>query len=102
MTLKDYKNSKEFDDIFKECIKRKRLSVSSIQKRWKLGIRKATMIYEEYKNYNDEVFLHNAYYEISFLEEAQTVARIMSLLNVSYVFAQKLLEDYLEMTSGMW
>ena len=75
---------------------RKRLSVSWIQKQLKASFQVAAILYEETKNYNDEVFMHNALYELSFEEEPPTIARIMNKFDVSFLLADKIFQFYME------
>ena len=91
-----FKRSDEFDAYLKQCIARKKVSISWIQKRFKLSFQKAKCVYEEALNFNDEVFLHNALYELSFMDEPPTIARIMGLFHVSYLLANKIFEFYME------
>ena len=99
MKKNEFKNSDEFDAIFKRLINLKNPSVAKIQTRWKLSFKKAKVLYEEISNYHDEVFIHNVIYELSFCEEPPTIARIMREFNVSYPFAEILLEKYLEVSA---
>ena len=96
MKKNEFKNSNEFDAIFKQLINLKKPSMVMIQRKWKLSFQKAKELYEEVSNYHNEVFIHSVIYELSFWEEPPTVARIMREFNVSYSFAQKLLDIYLE------
>ena len=96
MKKNEFKNSNEFDAIFKLLINLKNPSVAKIQTRWKLSFQKAKELYEEVSNHHNEAFIHSVIYELSFWEEPPTVARIMREFNVSYSFAQKLLDIYLE------
>ena len=96
MNFDKLKTSNEFDDLLKECLKKKRLSVSWIQKQLKVSFKVAVSLYEEAKNYNDEIFMHNALYELSFEEEPPTPARIMEEFNVSYSLAKKIFDNYME------
>ena len=96
MNINNLKTSNEFDALLKECLKQKRLSLSWIQKELKVSFQMADLLYEEARNYNDEVFMHSALYELSFEEEPPTIARIMDRFDVSYLLAEKILEFYLE------
>ena len=96
MKENEFINSSEYDTIFKQLINLKKPSVAIIQRKWKLSFQKAKELYEEVSNYHNEVFIHSVIYELSFWEEPPTVARIMREFNVSYSFAQKLLDIYLE------
>lgn len=77
----------------------KELSISTIQKEAKAGFRIASAVYKEWKNYRDEVYWHNCIYEISFMDEVPTPARIMREFNISYYFAQKLFDYYMEVAN---
>lgn len=98
MTEIEFKNSGEYDTIFKQLINLKKPSMAIIQRKWNLSFKKAKTIYEEVSNYHDEVYIHGVIYELSFWEEPPTVARIMREFNVSYPFAEMLLEKYLEVS----
>lgn len=92
---------KTYSDRYEELIplyieSEKLPSISEIQKEHKIGFKMASAIYKECKNYHDEVYWHNCIYEISFMEEPPTPARIMSLFGVSYYFAKKLFDYYIE------
>lgn len=96
MDYSKLKNSNEFDELLKDCLKKKRLSVSWIQKQLKVSFQIAAVLFEETNNYNDEVFIHNALYELSFEEEPPTIARIMNNFNVSFLLAKKIFDNYME------
>ena len=96
MSFSKLKSTNEFDELLKECLKKKRLSVSWIQKQFKVSFQMAMALYEETNNYNDEVFMHNALYELSFEEEPPTIARIMNSFNVSFLLAKKIFDNYME------
>lgn len=96
MKLKDFKNSDGYDAMFLECIHLDKQTITYIRKRFNLSYQKAKILYEEAKKYNDEVFFHGALYELSFMEEPPTVARIMRDFNVSYLLAKKVFEFYTE------
>ena len=92
----EYLTSNEFDTIFNEIAEIKVLSVAWIQTKWKLSFQKAKALYEEWLRYNDEVFFHNALYELSFEEEPPTIARIIRKFQASYPLAKKIYEFYTE------
>lgn len=96
MNEKAFKLSDEFDELLKKCLAKNNLSVSWIQKELGLSFPKAAVLYQEAKNYNDEVFLHNALYELSFLDEPVTITRIMNFFDVSYLLAQRIYGFYQE------
>ena len=98
MKENEFINSSEYDTIFKQLINLKKPSMAMIQRKWKLSFKKAKVLYEEVSNYHDEVFIHGVIYELSFWEEPPTIARIMREFNVSYPFAEILLEKYLEVS----
>lgn len=95
MKLTNFKNSDEFDTMLSECVAQEKLTIAWIRKKWNLSYQKAKCLYDEANNYNDEVFFHGALYELSFMEEPPTVARIMSMFGTSYLLAQKVFEYYL-------
>ena len=96
MDLNQFRNSKEFDDFLRQCIAKKKLSMSWIQKHFHLSFQKAGMLYRESKRFSDEVFFHNALYELSFMEEPPTIARIMGAFDVSFLLASKIFDFYME------
>ena len=96
MELNSFKNSNEFDAILRECVAQVKLTREWIEKKWNLSKSKSNQLYEEAKKYNDEVFFHGVLYELSFVDEPPTVARIMQEFDVSYLLAQKLFEFYME------
>ena len=96
MDYSKLKNSNEFDELLKECLKKKRLSVSWIQKQLKVSFQMAMALFEETNNYNDEIFMHNALYELCFEEEPPTIPRIMNIFNVSFLLAKKIFDNYME------
>lgn len=96
MKLKDFKTSDAFESILAECLGKKNLSLAWIQKKWKLSFQKAKMLYEEVKHFDDEVFFHGCLYELSFMKEPPTVARIMVEFDVGYLLAKKIFEFYTE------
>ncbi len=51
---------------------------------------------DEWEKYHDEVFFHNAIYEISYMDEVPTVQRISREFGISLTFASILLDYYLE------
>ena len=96
MKLKDFKNSGQFDTMLQECIKQNKLTITWIRKRFNLSYQKAKILYDEAKNFNNEVFFHGALYELSFMEEPPTIARIMYEFDISYLLAQKVFEFYID------
>ena len=89
----------KYELLIEKFIERKRISISIIQKQGKTSFKMANQIYDEWKKYHDEIFWHNAIYELSFMEEAPTVARIMNEFGISYLFATKILNYFLEVTN---
>ena len=89
----------QYERLIEKFIERKRLSISTIQKEGRTSFKIAKAIYQEYLNYHDEIYWHNAIYEISFIEEAPTPARIMSHFQISYYFAKKLFDYYMEIAN---
>ena len=96
MNEKMFKNSNEFDAIFQKCLNRKNITISWIQKHFKMSFQKATILYQEAKAYDDELFLHSTKYELSFLEEPPTPARAMEMFNISYPLAKRVIENFME------
>ena len=86
----------QYEKLIEYFIEREKLSVSEIQKEAKAGFKIAAAVYEEWKNYHDEVYWHNCIYEISFMEEPATPVRIMIEFGISLYFAQKLFDYYME------
>lgn len=96
--------SKTYNERFEELIPLyieldKAPSISQIQKDNGIGFKMAGAIYQEWLNYHDEVFWHNCIYEMSFMEEPPTPGRIMSAFNVSYYFAKKLFDRFIEVVN---
>ena len=87
----------KYEKLIEQFIERKELSVATIQKESKAGLKIATKVYQEWKNYHDEVFWHGCIYDISFMDEVPTPVRIMKEFDISLYFAQKLFEKYMEM-----
>ena len=87
----------KYEQLIEQFIERKELSVATIQKEGKVGVRLAAKVYQEWKKYHDEVFWHGCIYEISFMDEVPTPVRIMKEFAISLYFAQKLFEKYMEM-----
>ena len=96
MNKNEFRVSKEFDAYFLKLINLKNPSISWMQKEWGLSFQKAKTLYEELERYSDEVFFHNAMYELSFEEEPPTIARIMNKFDASYFLAEKIFEFYME------
>ena len=96
MNENEFLKSAEFDTLFKELINLKSPSMARIQKKKNLSFQQAKTLYEEYLRYNDEVFMHNALYELSFEDEPPTIARIMNKFDVSYYLAEKIFDYYME------
>ena len=84
------------EELINRFIERKDLSIAIIQKEGKAGFKIAKSVYEEWLNYHDEVYWHNAIYEISFMDEVPTPVRIMNEFGISLYFAQKLFDYYME------
>ncbi len=91
MKKNEFKNSNEFDAIFKQLINLKKPSMVMIQRKWKLSFKKAKVLYEEVSNYHNEVFIHSVIYELSFWEEHSTTKAPVGLffLQVELNFMQK-------------
>ena len=87
------------EELINRFIERKRLSIGEIQRKGKASFKLASAVYREWKNYHDELYWHNAIYEISFMEEPPTVVRIMSEFNISMYFATKLFIYYMELVN---
>lgn len=86
----------KYEELINRFIERKDLSISIIQKEEKVGFKIAKAVYEEWEHYHDEVYWHNCIYEISFMDEVPTPARIMKEFGISLYFAQKLFDYYME------
>lgn len=91
MTTKD-----KYESLIEKYIEKEKISISEIQKKEKVPYPLAEKLYIEWKNYHDEVFWHNAIYEISFMSDIPTPARIMDKFEISYYFANKLFMYYME------
>ena len=89
----------KYESLMEKYIKKKKVTISGLQKKEKLPYPLAEKLYIEWKNYHDELYWHNAVYEISFMEEPPTPARIMDMFNISYCFAKKLFDYYIEVSN---
>ena len=92
----DYIRSNEFDAIFKAIINLQNISVAALHTQWNLSFKKAKLLYEEWLRFSDEVFIHNVLYELSFENEPPTISRIMGEFHISYLFAEKIFQMYME------
>ena len=86
----------KFEELVSEYIDQETISVLRIQKEKKVGFKLAYQVYKEWHHYHDEIFWHNAIYEISFMEEPPTPSRIMNEFDISYYFAKELFDYYME------
>ena len=89
----------QYEELINRFIKEKDLSIEKIKKEGNASLELAKNVYNEWKNYHDEVYWHNAIYEISFMDEVPTPARIMNLLNISYCFAKELFDYFMEVAN---
>ena len=90
----------QYEKLIERFIEEKELSIVRIQKEAKAGFKIASAVYKEWKKYHDEIYWHNAIYEISFMEEVPTPGRIMDEFHISYYFAKKLYDYYIEVANG--
>lgn len=89
----------EYETLIEKYIEQKELSISIIMKESKVEYPIAERVYLEWINYHDEVYWHSCIYEISFMDEVPTPIRIMKMFNISYYFAEKLFNHYIEMVN---
>lgn len=89
-----------FERQIERFIERKKLSISIIQKEGHTSFKIAKQVFKEWRNYHDEIYWHNVIYEIGFMEDIPTPARIMDEFKVSFYFANKLFEYYMEVCNG--
>lgn len=90
----------KYEELINRFIERKDLSIANIQKEAKVGFKIASAVYGEWLLYHSDVFWHSCIYEMSFMEEPPTPARIMDKFLISYYFAQKLFDRYMEEVNG--
>ena len=90
----------KYESLIEKFIESKKLSIVQIQKEGKVGFTLASQVYNEWKNYNDEVYWHGCIYGISFMDDIPTPVRIMDKFEISYYFAQKLFDYYMEVANG--
>ena len=86
----------KYEELMEKYIDNKTLSMSKLQKKEKIGFKLALQVYKEWSHYHDEIFWHNAIYEISFMDEVPTPSRIMNEFGISYCFAKELFDYYME------
>ena len=89
-----------YEKLMEKYLERENLTISLIQKEEGIGFPLAERVYREWNQFHDELFWHNAIYEISFMDEVVTPIRIMRHFHISYYFSTKLLEYYLEQVNG--
>jgi len=88
-----------YEELIEKYLKNDNLDLEKLIKDEGIAKDLAEKIYSEWKNYHDEVFWHNAIYEISFMEEPPTPVRIMKQFDISYVFAEALYNYYVEVAN---
>ena len=91
-----FKLTNEFDNYLRECFERKEVTLKWIKKHFKLSLEEAKVVHEENLRFEDDVFLHNTLYELSFMEETPTIGRIISKFEVSYLLAKHIYDFYME------
>ena len=96
MNKNEFIRSSIIDEILEQLLKHKQINPKMIEKMYQVPRWKSVILYQEYENYHDEVFLHNCLYELSFKEEPATIARVMRKFNVSYTLAKRIYEFYME------
>ena len=85
----------KYEELIKKYLEKEELTIEEIILD-DVDENTAKQIYEEWKKYHDEIFFHNAIYEMSYWEEPPTVNRIIKEFSISEYFASLLLEYYLE------
>ena len=86
----------EYESLIEQFIERDNLTIETIQKEARVNVRTAKAVLEEWKKYHDEEFWINSVSEINKMDEVATPIRIMILFDISYYFAQKVFEYYME------
>lgn len=89
----------QYELLIEQFIEREKLSVTIIEEEAKVNSLVAVSIYEEWEKYHDEIFWHNAIYEISFMDEVPTPVRIMKEFDISLYFATKIFDYYIELVN---
>lgn len=92
-------NQMRYEELIEKYLKNNNIDLEKLIKDEGIAKDLAEKIYSEWKNYHDEVFWHNAIYEISFMEEPPTPGRIMNEFQISYVFAEALYNYYMEVAN---
>lgn len=88
-----------YEKLIEKYLEKESLTISEILNNEKVDLELTNKIYEEWKKYHDEIFWHNAIYEISFMDEVPTPVRIQKEFDISYYFANKLFEYYMEVVN---
>ena len=92
----ELKRSSMIDEILGQLLEGKNIDPKWIEEKYQLSKLAAEMLYDECLLFNDEVFIHNCIYELSFEKEPPTIARIMGKFEVPYVLAKKIFDFYME------
>ena len=96
MTLNEFKLSKEYEEIFTECVFKDKVSIAYIQRQYKLSFQKARMLYQEITNAKDETYLYDVLYMLKEMDDVPTVSRIMNECDTSYPLAEIIFQFYME------
>lgn len=97
MNLQEFKNSDLIDEIMQMCVKSDEKEIDGILSSYHLKKIERKEIIRQLSLYHDELFYHQAMYEISGMDEVPTVTRIMDMFDICYYFASYLLKEYMEM-----
>ena len=84
-----------YEELIKKYLEKEELTIEEIIKD-DVDENTTKQIYEEWEKYHDEIFFHNAMYEMSYWDEPPTVNRIVNEFSICEYFASILLEYYLE------
>lgn len=96
MNKNEFKNSKEYADIFQKLLNYQGVSIGWIQRQWKLSFDEARTLYEETKNYYDKDYLNDISRKISRFKQPVTTEEIMCYFDVSNSLAAQINKFYKE------
>ena len=97
MNLNQFKNSDLINEIVQMCVKSDEKEIDGILTSCHLKKIERKEVRRQVALYHDELFFHQAMYEISDMDEVPTATRIMDMFDICYYFASYLLKEYMEM-----
>lgn len=92
----ELKRSSIIDEILGQLLEGQNIDPKWIEEKYQLSKLEAETLYDECSMLNDEVFIHKCIYELSFMDEPPTIARIMRQFYVPYILAKKIFDLYME------